>query len=532
MNLNPIVAATALVLGVVSSLTHGQSADETTTPRTILLVDDHAILYRAGVKRVLRPLDRHPQNPLLEDDKLWEKTIAYCSVHRNSDTGLYQLWYQALASISPEATNVCYAESKDGVHWHKPNLGLVSFDGIKETNIVIHGGRGYGASVVHDPREKDAAKRYKMARFEMPDGYDSKSAGLYIYCSPDGIHWSRHPAGPLLPGSFGKSMDPPFRGQRDFQMGRPLSVSDVIDAMYDPLRDSFAIYAKTWLDGPDGKMFWKRAVVRTESNDFVHWTKPQLMMAPDEFDGTGVEYRSPIQRGIKGKVHAGRRGTQLHSGPAFFCKDVYFSLLQVMDGEITGEMPIELAISRDGLDWCRPFRREPFLDVSKDRDRFDGGCIWSNATPVILDDEMRFYYGAYSGLWNGTLIKRPTGVGLATMPLDRFVGLRTVDGIGQITFKPMPLPEFERGITLNADASGGSILAEVLTEDGYRLKGSVKGRTSPVYTKELCVPIKGDSLRHQIRWKHTNMSFETLPPGRYMLRLYLKNAEVFAVNVL
>ena len=67
--------------------------------------------------------------------------------------------------------------------------------------------------------------------------------------------------------------------------------------------------------------------------------------------------------------------------------------------------------------------------------------------------------------------------------------------------------------------------------DGYRIKGDVKGKVVPVYTKELCKPIKGDSLRHQVRWIYTNMSFEKLPPGEYMLRLHLKNAEVFAVNI-
>ena len=33
----------------------------------------------------------------------------------------------------------CYAESKDGIHWTKPDLGLFEFDGSKKNNIVWDG---------------------------------------------------------------------------------------------------------------------------------------------------------------------------------------------------------------------------------------------------------------------------------------------------------------------------------------------------------------------------------------------------------
>ena len=92
---------------------HAQSAQ--IEPHTLLLLDDFYVVYRPGTKRVLHPVRRHSHNPMIHDDKPWEKTIGYCSVHHNPDTGLYQLWYQALAPVSPESTNVCYAESKDGV---------------------------------------------------------------------------------------------------------------------------------------------------------------------------------------------------------------------------------------------------------------------------------------------------------------------------------------------------------------------------------------------------------------------------------
>jgi hypothetical protein len=55
---------------------------------------------------------------------------------------------------------VCYAESRDGIAWTKPDLGLVEFEGAKSNNLVARG--PHGAGVHFDPRETEAARRYKM----------------------------------------------------------------------------------------------------------------------------------------------------------------------------------------------------------------------------------------------------------------------------------------------------------------------------------------------------------------------------------
>ena len=94
------------------------------TKRTLLFVDVHDILYRPGVGRVLRPLDRHPQNPVVQDKQTaWEQDLAWCSVYRDPENGLYQLWYQAFtdgkAQKRTHRSMICYAESIDGVNWTK-----------------------------------------------------------------------------------------------------------------------------------------------------------------------------------------------------------------------------------------------------------------------------------------------------------------------------------------------------------------------------------------------------------------------------
>ncbi|MBL9215334.1 MAG: hypothetical protein JNG83_07655 [Opitutaceae bacterium] len=481
-------------------------------PRTLLLVDDHDVLYRSGTRRVLHPVQRRPE-PVLTQERPWEITLAYNSVLRDPATGRYRMWYQALGSVSPESAGIAYAESDDGVRWRKPDLGLVPYQG-GDSNLVLALAEGhYGASVVFDPRDPDPDRRYKLACFRAGEVAGRRVMGLAAGFSPDGLRWRLDPEFPLLPGNYGRRSAPPLAGDAAYEGGVPHSVSDVIDVMYDAPRGVFAIYAKTWLDMPEGLTFWKRAIARTESRDFRQWSRPVLVMQPDEFDGDGVEYRPPVR-----PVHPNRRGVQLHGGPVFLHEGVYFALLQKMDGETTGRMPIELAVSRDGLDWQRPFRAVDFIGLSPEPDRFDSGCLWTNATPVVLEDEIRFYYGGYSGRWNGDLLRRPSGIGLGTIPRDRFAGVRPIGEVGQVTFRPLDLGGRET-LTVNA-AVAGRLRVEVLDERGYGLPG---------FTRDDAVPVTGDALRHAVRWKEKTL--RDLPAGRKMLRVHLEDAELFAVSL-
>jgi hypothetical protein len=499
----------------------GPSLAEPTTapsgPRTLLMVDDHDIVYRSGTYRILHPAKRHAVNPVIAQDKPWEVTVSYNSVHRDEQTGKYQMWYQALTKASPETLTVCYAESDDGVHWRKPPLGLVKFDG-KETNMVFEPADGhYGASVLYDARDPDASRRYKMAMFRAVEVDGRKVLGPAVAFSSDGIHWTMHPKVPLMLGAFGKRGDPPLAGDESYAGGVPLGVSDALNAMYDAPRGVYAIYSKTWLDGPDGVTHFKRAVARCESKDFINWSKPQLVISPDEFDSNGFEYRPPT-----GKVNPTRRGIQLHAGPVFRYDDMYFSLLQKMDGELTGQMPCELATSRDGFNWERNFRDVPFIGLDPYKSNFDSGCIWSSETPVVLDDEIRFYYGGYSGLWsyNGDLLRKPSGVGLATIPRDRFAGVKPIEIVGHVTTHPIDLSGV-KSMTINADATGGPVRVEILSADGFRVPG---------FTKDDAAPITGDSLRHDVSWK-SGKTLADLAAGKYMLRVHLERAELFAITL-
>ncbi len=479
--------------------------------QVLLMVDDHDIHSRPGTRRVLHQPIRGQPNPVISETKPWEAAIGYCSVHRDPQSGKYQVWYQAYAGqLAKDPTRrsvVAYAESDDGLNWSKPNLGLFAFNDISDTNIVLigNGGRSvnYGASVLFDPRDPDSSKRYKMAYWDFARRDGHEYPGLCVAFSEDGIRWTKHSDAPLLRGSYGKPGPTPFCDDEDNKRWNiPNSISDVIDLLYDPRREAYAIYGKTWINGPNGDLYWKRAVVRTESKDFLNWSTPELVFVPDELE--------VAQGGDASKI-------EIHGGPTFFYSGVYFALLQMLDFGAGGTMPAELAVSRDGVAWKRPFRGDYFLPVTGTRTEFDAGCLWTNSTPVFLDDEIRFYYGAYPD-WDSDLDQSQTGIGMRSLPRDRFAGIRPIDQYGQITLRPLDLSNVSQ-LAINANAEG-SVHVELLTADGYRVPG---------FTRQDSTAIQGDHLRYPVTWN--DKSIGDLPDGRYQVRVYLHNAELFALMI-
>ena len=482
--------------------------------RTLLMVDDANILLRPGTERILNHPTRHSDQPVIAANRPWEQAIGYCSVHRDRKSGKYQLWYQAYTgNRSQDPTRrvvVCYAESDDGLTWIKPSLRHFPFNANRETNIVLvgNGGRSvnYGAAVLFDPRDDDQSRRYKMAYWDFPPPDTTKALrnipGMYVAFSANGIEWRKQSQLPLLPADYGDAGQPPISDDVSApnRFPRP-AISDVIDLMYDEPRSKFVVYAKTWIDGPDGRRFWKRAVVRSTSKNFVQWTKPELVIAPDSQD-TG----------------------QLHGAPVFIRHDRYLALLQTLDfggfdRSGTGNMPGELATSTDGIHWNRRFRNTSFLPVRGDASTFDAGCLWTNAMPIIEGQQFRFYYGAYPS-WHADFNAQQTGIGMASIVVDRFAGLRPHNVNARITFHPMRFSGTET-LTLNADAKAGSLQAELLDASGFRLAG---------FTRDDVVAVKKDGTELPVRWKRQQLS--DLPNGVYQLRIHLTgSATLFAVTV-
>ena len=193
-----------------------------------------------------------------------------------------------------------------------------------------------------------------------------------------------------------------------------------------------------------------------------------------------------------------------------------------------GVMEIHLLTSRDGYRWSAPSPGEPFIPRGAPGD-FDSMLTYSCQT-VIHGDRMHFYYagagyshspgtepivddgGSVDYLprgRKGRVVYRPNKIGLGTLPLDRFAGIRFDEPIGAVLTRPM----FVEGddLYLNADVDR-ELRVEVVNPVSQLIDSGPKdtwaghyigGREEvfPGFTRWDCQAITGDGLRHRVRWK-------------------------------
>ena len=75
-----------------------------------------------------------PADIAIKYDQPWETDDQgsgsfYTTVFQDGD--IFRMYYRG------HITNVCYAESKDGINWDKPALGLFSKKGFEKNNILM-----------------------------------------------------------------------------------------------------------------------------------------------------------------------------------------------------------------------------------------------------------------------------------------------------------------------------------------------------------------------------------------------------------
>src|SRR5262249_24920974 len=108
----------------------------------------------------------------------------------------------------------CYAESKDGVHWTKPELGLFDFNGSKQNNIVWDNDGTHCFTPFLDANPAAAADaKYKAIT--------RTKGGLLALKSADGIHWSLIAEKPVITkGAFDSQnlafWDPQLKKYREY----------------------------------------------------------------------------------------------------------------------------------------------------------------------------------------------------------------------------------------------------------------------------------------------------------------------------
>lgn len=194
------------------------------------------------------------------------------------DVDRYRLYYLAWQMLDPDVTPdvinhrsggivVAYAESRDGLSWVKPDLGIREFKGSRANNILLNETdvKLDNFFVFLDPRSDcPASQRYKGVAVDASQGV------LWCFSSSDGIHFER--AWPMTDRGVFDSLN---------------------TALWDRHRQCYRCYIRDFhpatepaVDGPGEAR--SRDPVRDirwmESEDFKDWSVPQQLgfgEAPD-----------------------------------------------------------------------------------------------------------------------------------------------------------------------------------------------------------------------------------------------------------
>lgn len=428
-----------------------------------------------------------------EDEGVGKRIYVYGTVFYDPIIEKYRMWYMSrlarrheleIPGLELPGENIhgdltLYAESEDGVHWVKPDLGIYKVNGDPNNNIVMD---FHGASVILDMEEEDPQKRYKAI------GFVRRFHEIRVCYSPDGIHWSEpmHATDRYNEGALNACYVP--------HLG--YYVAGSIERSENP-RFSFENF--------HGDVRGKRVcpAMITEGRDEFKWVGRKIIY-PNIIDSPDTQFYGmcPFSYGNN---------------------DMVFGFLHVFEytgpGPANDDGPVEahLIYSRDGLNWHRLEDRQPIIPVGPEGS-FDDGMIMMTANGTFLHDNKIYTYYTAANTGHGALIKdRDFGIAIATWGKDRLVALEAGSTEGVVETVVLKVPDGTVPI-VNADARGGYLVAEVLDE---------RGQVQPGFSSENCVVMHSDDLDYELKWKEKKFSEAKKP---LCLRFKVKDAKLFSVR--
>jgi hypothetical protein len=468
---------------------------------------------------------RYSGNPVIRRDRPWEGVpyfvLSSGDVLYSPSEKLFRMWYEDLSFNhdkflkDPNSDtwdymfmHYLYAQSPDGMHWEKPSLNVVSQWG-PNTNVVF-GDAKYGKvhtmTILDDPRETNVARRFKALYVHSTGGRDYT---IGLAWSPDAVHWTPAPQNPQF-GSVGPhlsdvlilSYDPTIKRYvmltRHPRQGGPPPPAKL------PLTQSFIRPTFPWNPARESR----RRIWRTESEDLIHWSELEMVLCPDDEDNWDDTYFGMVQF---------RRGPLL------------IGLLTVFH-TVEDSWNIQLAFSHDGHSWKHAGARKPFLDFGADG-AWDRWCISPLSQPIIVKDEMWFYYGGainHHDYWfSHDQVDLPEardlkyvehGLGLAKLRLDGFISVSASRREGTLVTRPVKSAGSKLVIN-GVCGSGGSILAEL---------SDLQDNVLPGYSRAECDLFSGDSVSRALTWRGKD---HLSGASGIKVRFFLRNADLYSFRI-
>lgn len=413
-------------------------------------VDDWLVERMQGVRlQMHRPLAREVS---FQFDRPWEgPSSIFLRVMKEGDT--YRNWYRAGADADQYPA---YAESADGVHWSRPDLGFVEFAGSRRNNLLCALPGVANMSVFRDGNPQAApGELYKAIAIGPKVDGRATVRGL---TSSDGMQWQVLDTDPIL-------VAPADRW--------PMFDSPNV-AFWDTVQQQYVAYLRGWVPGPPEVASdhgnGVRSIRRSVSDDFRNWSVPEFIdMGRAPLEHLYTNACTPYFRAPHIYVMFPRRfvlGRQFHD-----------------DWDEDGLSDIVLMTSRDGVHWDRRFM-EPFIAPGLDGDNWNDRSmtVGVGLLPTGVE-EMSLYFKEHNRMPTSRMRR-------ATLRTDGFASVNSTYCGGEMVTKPLVFDGRELVINY-ATSIVGSIRAELQDEGGTPLPG---------FGLDDCKPVFGDQVERVVRW--------------------------------
>lgn len=447
-----------------------------------LLVDDYVIESSIGIKRELGTVKRANGGRPIFDARFYGTVLH--------DEGRFKMWYR-----KPGREGYGYAESNDGLKFEtKASLMGINFAG------------DFNLAVEVDSHATDPSRRFV-------GGYDAPGMAAGIAVSADGIRWA--------PLNDGKPVT--FRAADCHNQ-----------FLWDPIANVWRLFTRTDYGSGGGPLAFTAA-----SSFEVRGTRGMINSGdlgnPDDWKIVRQWWLNK-----EGPKEYLRR--QVYSMTVWIHEGIYFGLMSVYEypadlseGLTTDNtkrherdvMAYYIATSRDCNNWDLTwvYAREPIIPRGQDGS-FDKDNVFPSSTIVTHADTHWLYYSGANER-HGTAEQRPPvwfekehGIGVATLPRDRFVAQTAGSKPGTVTTKTFRLDGSR--LELNLDALHGECRVEVLGDGGQPMDG---------FERSEAIPIRGtDALNASPGWlKHRDLS--SLTDKVIRLRFHLFDAKLYAFQI-
>jgi hypothetical protein len=445
-----------------------------------------------------------PREVVLKADAPWEGSgSGYFSVFKDGD--LYRMYYRGMevkrfnkSKSAEHPYYFCYAESNDGIHWRKPDVGIYEFEGSKKNNIVLASGNFDGVAL----KLGDNAAMFKDENMNAsPDArykafaFSSAPKGLFAFKSSDGIHWSLMSKEPVITDGAFDSQNIGF---------------------YDVVNKEYRAYWRIFVNGV-------RSIRTATSDDFIHWKNHLDLKFTDTAhiqlytNQIKPYYRAPrlligfptryIDRGWSEsmrelpelKYREQRSSVSAREGTAI-TEGIIMSSLDGVTFERWKETFLRPGLERTGT-WNYG-QQYIAWNMAETRSSLEGA---PNEISIYATEDYK------SDQPIGTRLRR------YTIRADGFVSVNAPLNGGSLVTRPVTFQGSK--LTLNFSSSAaGSIQVEIQDLNGQPLNG---------FSLEDCPAIFGDTLERTVHWKNGD-DVSSLAGKPVKLLFVLKDADLYS----